>query len=204
MKRAPKCTMYDAVVKAAEYCAKASDPESICFSKAQTTFFNHGPNRKDSVVKAAEYCAKASDPEGTCLLKAQMTFFNHGFNAKDSVVKAAEYCAKASDPEGTCISKAQVEFFNNGFNKNDGDNSVVMAAERKLENRDATNWLKRFLRRERTGKLEIRAGEQSEREIRWLREILRNFNGRGPRLRGPHSNHSNHSTMGSPGDPMVE
>ena len=44
----------DAVVKAAEYCAKASDPGGTCLSKAQTTFFTHGPDRKDSVVKAAD------------------------------------------------------------------------------------------------------------------------------------------------------
>ena len=42
------------LLKAAEYCAKASDPGGTCLSKAQTTFFTHGPDRKDSVVKAAD------------------------------------------------------------------------------------------------------------------------------------------------------
>ena len=64
-RRAPKCTMLAGLfkgppfegrllVEAAEYCANACIPGGTRLSKAQTTFFTHGPDRKDSVVKAAD------------------------------------------------------------------------------------------------------------------------------------------------------
>ena len=74
-----------------QYCAKAS----VSFSKAQTTFFDHGLNRMDSVAMAADYCAKDSE-----IAKA-----------------AAEYCAKAGVPESVSFSKAQTTFFNHGPNQ---------------------------------------------------------------------------------------
>ena len=114
-------------MKAAEYCAKASDPGSICFSKSQTTFFQHGANRKDSIVKAAEYCAKANVRKECARARMRVA---HRRAPKctmhDAVLKAAEYCAKTNDSKGICLSKAQTTLFNYGPNRKD---SIVKAAE---------------------------------------------------------------------------